>query len=134
MADDETNRLAAKRGDTFLLDLSVPDKDGGDTVLTNYSVRMEVRTGDGEDAPVEFALTSEPNGGIEILSSLDGDVNVRVRVDASTTQGWTPGEYLTDIQITSPSPDNIVYSVPGAGKPPLRFTVTADITRPPAGA
>lgn len=110
-------KLTCYQGTTFSKQFIFGDNFGNSYNLTGWDGRMHVRESiDAEDTVLNL---SAENGGIVI----DADKGaVTIFVDAENTAGLTPGSYVYDLELITPS-DHVYKPLYGA------FKVIAEVTR-----
>ncbi|MBN8248335.1 MAG: hypothetical protein J0L84_12950 [Verrucomicrobia bacterium] len=112
------NWIEMKRGDTLQFDALWSQENGDPVDLTGYTAKMQVRPQTADGAPI-LDLSTGGNG-----ITLGGAAGtIAVTASAATTRTLTPGEYVYDLELTSPT--GVVTTIVAG-----QFTLFMDVTRP----
>jgi len=112
------NWIEMKRGDTLQFDALWAQGNGDPVDLTGYTAKMQVRPQTENGAPV---LDLSTGGSGITLGGASG--TILVTAPAATTRAIAPGEYVYDLELTSPT--GVVTTIVAG-----TFTLFADVTRP----
>ena len=118
-----TTNLIIDQGTTWEIIFTYKDSDGVAIPLNNYTAALQLRTS--YDAPTAaLSLTSAVNGGIVLGSNGTISVTATPTQTGATPENLPAGEYVYDLEITSPAPTSKVTRLVQG-----RITVTPQVTR-----
>lgn len=91
--------IVMRKGDTFVLDLQILDSASVGFNITNYTAKMSILKG-----RTQRPLTTLYSTNIESLGNYItmGDGFISMHIPSEITENWKEGEYIYDLQLTSP--------------------------------
>jgi hypothetical protein len=94
----QNHNITVDQGATFSLVVTWKNPNGTPIDLTGYTARMQARAKYDSPNPPLFSLTSTPAAGL-VLGGVAGTVTITI--DAATTAGLVPGQYVYDLEVVS---------------------------------
>ena len=101
--------LVIEQGTTVNIDLIYKDSTGSFVDLTSYSAKMQIRPDYADNTTTKYITLSsslQPDGTGLTLGGTSGSIHIFISAPSSSALNFDTALY--DLEITSPSPSNIV--------------------------